>query len=323
MIYRYGDTCVASYVPVGGLCAMADTCQCHGAVEVKVQLAGFGSSRGKWDFQWRAANGVPSVYRRTVDGFFLIGFDTSDTFTVSPNASEVFVALPHIVHEDTIRHLLLDQVLPRVLAHRGRSVLHTSAVTVDHRVIAFLGDTGAGKSTLAAFLHRAGHDILTDDALIVRRSGHGFLAVPTYPSLRLWPDSVAAVFDSPPDVAPMARYSAKCRVEVRDRSEPDYIGKPLAAVYALQPTDKVESIIIHPMTPRDACMSLIRSTFQLDPTDRGRASQLLASVVDIARHIPVFAIAYPRDFGLLPKVRDTILGHKDHWEPSASPAEVV
>src|SRR5215467_1918075 len=73
----------------------------------------------------------------------------------------------------TIRHLLLDQVLP-VLASRGEiNGLHASAVVVDGGAVVFAGETGKGKSTLAALFAAAGYPVVTDDCLLLhqRRSG--------------------------------------------------------------------------------------------------------------------------------------------------------
>ena len=91
-----------------------------------------------------------------------------------------------------MRHLLLDQVMPLVLS-RDRLVLHASAVATPAGAAAFIGFTGAGKSTLAASLSAAGFPILSDDCLVIERDGRGFLARPFYPGARLWPDSVHAV----------------------------------------------------------------------------------------------------------------------------------
>jgi hypothetical protein len=56
-----------------------------------------------------------------------------------------------------------------LLRHFGRVQLHGAAVEVDGRAIVFLGDKGAGKSTLSLALGRAGVTVLTDDQLVVRR----------------------------------------------------------------------------------------------------------------------------------------------------------
>ena len=51
---------------------------------------------------------------------------------------------------ETIRHLLLNQVLPLVLSRRGRTVLHASAVSYAGRVAAFIGVGVFGALAVAA-----------------------------------------------------------------------------------------------------------------------------------------------------------------------------
>ena len=45
----------------------------------------------------------------------------------------------------------------------GSVVVHSAAVEVDGRAILLMGDTGAGKTTLSAAFHAAGHRLLSDD----------------------------------------------------------------------------------------------------------------------------------------------------------------
>jgi hypothetical protein len=52
-----------------------------------------------------------------------------------------------------------------LLAIRGWSVLHGSAVEIDDRALAFVGVSGQGKSTMAALFCSAGAALVTDDVL--------------------------------------------------------------------------------------------------------------------------------------------------------------
>ncbi len=60
--------------------------------------------------------------------------------------------------------LLAGNLLAIVLGLRGAAVLHASAVELNGAAIAFVGPTGAGKSTAAALLCAAGGAIVGDDA---------------------------------------------------------------------------------------------------------------------------------------------------------------
>jgi hypothetical protein len=55
-----------------------------------------------------------------------------------------------------------------ILTLRGTTILHASAVAVDGGALAFVGQSGRGKTTVAALLCVAGAELVTDDVLAVR-----------------------------------------------------------------------------------------------------------------------------------------------------------
>ena len=135
---------------------------------------------------------------------------------------------------ETLRHLLLDQVLPRLLAQRGQLVLHAGAVRAGSRAIAFVGETGSGKSTLSGSFHVDGCPVLSDDGLLVTPEAGRALALPTYPSLRLWPEALAGSLRRAAALAPSLTTrpsSASCSAKPRNPGTP----LPLAALFVLAP----------------------------------------------------------------------------------------
>ncbi len=230
-------------------------------------------------------------------------------FSVSAKGDQIGIWQAPGTSGETLRHLLLDQLLPRLLAHGGRLVLHAGAVRVDGRAIAFVGETGAGKSTLTASFHAAGHPLLSDDGLVLTQAAGCVTALPTYRSLRLWPDALARLYAETPLLAPMAHYSAKQRVIIGEAPETISHPMPLAALYVLAPhaDTAVSTISLTRLSPRDACMAIIGNSFKLDVNDMRRAADLTAAAGRIAQQVPAFTLEYPRNFGLLPTVRTAVL----------------
>jgi len=260
-----------------------------------------------WIHHWPEELGAMSLGRIVEGNKFFLRFPGLADFVVAQNGSAVDVWRGPETTPETLRHLLLDQVLPRVVAQKGRLVLHAGAVRVGQEAIAFVGDTGRGKSTLTASFHAAGHSLLSDDGLELLPEESATRIRPTYPSLRLWPETVAGLFARQPDLAPMAHYSSKRRVILNsvESSAP----LPLAALYVLTPDaqDDVDGISLTPLSPREACMTIVSNSFQLDVTDLRRATSLLTVASNIAQQLPVFSLAYPRNFAVLPDVRQAIL----------------
>ncbi len=86
----------------------------------------------------------------------------------------------------TIRLFLLGSCLGAILQQRNRLVIHGNAIRFGDECVIFAGNSGNGKSTLAAALHQRGYQVLTDDLAVVDEQ---FRVQPSYPQLKLWYDS--------------------------------------------------------------------------------------------------------------------------------------
>jgi hypothetical protein len=99
---------------------------------------------------------------------------------VSPRASRVW-GEPGDGGMGDWQRFLVAQVLPFAAVLQGLEVFHASAVAVDGRAVAFLGASGAGKTSIAIALCRLGASFLTDDVLAIERDGERLLAHPGAP----------------------------------------------------------------------------------------------------------------------------------------------
>jgi hypothetical protein len=104
------------------------------------------------------------------DGFRLRFFGTCD---VEVDA-DLAVATVHPVpgaDPELVPVLVSGTLLALVLALRGETVLHASAVDVGGAALAFVGASGMGKSTMATLMCSAGARLVTDDVLRVDLTG--------------------------------------------------------------------------------------------------------------------------------------------------------
>lgn len=123
------------------------------------------------------------------------------------NAREIVVDPAPGVPTSSLRPALLGTVFALLLIYRGLAALHASVVAIDGRAVAFVGDKGAGKSTLAAAFHRHGYDLGADDILAVELSAPELLSQPGFIHMKLWPDAIAALGDDPARYPPAPRGS--------------------------------------------------------------------------------------------------------------------
>lgn len=241
-----------------------------------------------------SATHFPGCYHLTFPS--LAGFEISFPNRVIQNICKTAETT-----EETLDHILCDQVLPRLIAHTDTLVLHGGGVDIEGKAIAIMAHTGQGKSTLSASLWSAGHTLLGDDALIVGADDDRPTIRAVYPSLRLLPDSAGHLFGNTTEIKTIAHYSDKRHLSV-DGSDAT---APLAMLVFLAPSKP--NISLRRMSVAEACMSIITNSFALDPTDKSWAAANMQRASALAAAVPAYAVTYPRDYAALPDVHAAIL----------------
>jgi hypothetical protein len=182
-------------------------------------------------------------------------------FIVGEGGRSVRWRAPAATRPHTIRHLLLDQVLPALAFEHSLIGLHASAVVVDGQGIAFAGPASQGKSTLAASFALDGHAILTDDCLMIQWKRREPRAVPSYPSLRLWTDTADRLLATP-SLAPV-RVTSKLR-SAPPRRLSSAAGRSRRRIYMIERRrGRSHRSPVH----EQAYIELLK-TFRLDPRSR-------------------------------------------------------
>jgi hypothetical protein len=113
------------------------------------------------------------------------------------NGDEVTIERSAHAHEPDVRSFLLAPVFAALCHQRGLLPLHASAIATRRGAVAFLGASGAGKSSIVAFLARRGHRILADDICLVDPAAPLHQRVlPVAPWLKLWSETLDALGES-------------------------------------------------------------------------------------------------------------------------------
>ena len=180
--YRFADLILASAFAIPELPRAAG----FPSIDLSIGPLESGAPR-TWRHAWTVPGGRTWMRVAPTRDGHVIQFPGYAEFAVTPRT--IVCAPRRGLPLATLRHLLLDQVLPAIIASPRRLVLHASAVTVDGGAVGFLGRAGAGKSTLAAAMARRGARVVTDDALLIEVGPEGPRAIPSYPGLRLWPEA--------------------------------------------------------------------------------------------------------------------------------------
>lgn len=243
---------------------------------------------------------------------FLLQFPDIADFGIDFERREVSILrCSEDASQDTINHLLVDQLWPRIIGHGGELVLHAAGALTQSGVILMIGPSGAGKSTIGASLHRDGNPLLGDDAIIVKTTDRAPLCKAVYPSLRLFPDSIAKLFEGSVSHSTVSDYTSKRNVEFSSNIHHFALWHPLSAIFFLDPNMGQKRIDIERLGPSDSCMRLIQQSFSLNPFESDLAAMKVKSSSCVARSVPTYRLSYERDFSKLAELGAAMLAVLD------------
>jgi hypothetical protein len=131
-------------------------------------------------FQPRFTDGESHFTVRRGERGYWLSFDEFGRYAVSLDGREAQCEADAVPVERCER-FLFAQVLPLAAVLQGLDVLHASAVAWDGGAVAFLGASGAGKTTVATRLMARGARLITDDALALGLAGGQVIAHPGPP----------------------------------------------------------------------------------------------------------------------------------------------
>lgn len=216
------------------------------------------------------------------------------------NGRRIVIDVHSAADPRAVRLFLLGPVIALLLHQRKMLVLHASAVVVDGKVIAFAGEKGEGKSTLAGAMTAWGYPLFCDDVLAIDlRDSEGIVAYPGFPQLKLMPDSAEQIGFAAGDL-PRIHLDYEKRAA---RVNGEYPPTPLSVkrIYILQTADEEA---IEPLSPQNRLVELVRHSYLaplLETT--GESADHFRQVVLLANHIQIVALKRARDLG---RLRETV-----------------
>jgi hypothetical protein len=239
---------------------------------------------------------------------YLLRFPELADFEVSADGCTVQGFPAHGVSSPTVEHLYLNQVMPLALSRQGKLVLHGSAVDIGGQGVAFLGESGRGKSTLAASFATAGTRFLTDDGLLLEWVEGCCMVIPSHPSIRLWEDSQDALVSEGAAMAPAVSFTSKSRFLAGPSIAFCDEARILRRVFFLGEGD-VETTIIEPLRPAEALIELVKHSFLLDIEARDMLARHFDDLSRLAALPIYYRLDYPRSYEDLPAVREAVIRH--------------
>ena len=229
-------------------------------------------------------------------GAFLISDASRIDVEPAPGVDDALIAFP-----------LLGPVMALLLHQRGLLILHASAIAVGGKSVIFMGDKGAGKSTTAGAMIRAGHELLTDDvvALDMTRSDEAMI-VPGFPQLKLAADAASAITLDDVEVRPQV-HPAIDKAQHRLLGSFSHDRVPATRIYILE---RGERAAISPLPAIAALPAIIKFSYVTRfgrPALVGDAAALhLGHCAGLANHVGVCRLEVPTGLDRIGEAVDLI-----------------
>jgi hypothetical protein len=236
-------------------------------------------------------------------------WDGLGEFLVSKDGRQVHCRKFSEAPSESFQVYLLQRALSFALVKQGYEPLHATAVVVSGQALAFLGKSGFGKSSLAACFLAQGHELLTDDLLLLRRSATGLLAYPGAPRIKLFPAIAGRFLKDRAAGIPMNPGTKKLVLPLGPEqlcSKP----VPLKAIYLLQsPREprRTQGIRLVPLEPREAFLELLKNTYNYFDVTSDRLQRQFSEASRLANTVRLTKVRHSRVVGNLPALRDAIL----------------
>jgi hypothetical protein len=197
-----------------------------------------------------------------------------------------------------------------VLWHqRGMPPLHASAIDVADGCVAFMGNSGAGKSTTVAALAARGHQVISDDVCVLEHGEQGIKVWPGLNRLRLWEDAMVALGCDQPGIAREFRGYNKYLIPLLPAQNPQN-ARRLRRVYQLETAAEGDRPSITRLQGAAAVEVLMQNIYRATMAEHmGRKANLFVTCAAAAREVAIYRFSRPLGFHALHEVVDALEEH--------------
>lgn len=223
-VYRLYGLRIHSEIPLPAIPASADLLPCDIHIqrgEAKT-LAGPPNGEIFTQLRWFNEQGYTLV---DTGANYVLHLSNTGEFHIARDLGTVTAHMIPEIDPALAGLFVIGGVIASLLALSGEPTLHGSAVAVDGKALAFLNESGRGKSSLAGILCAHGADFITDDLLRLQPDGEFWRCYPGSGHLRLRQNAAAIIEQFPPE---LCEPTADGRVAIRLGSHDTM--PPLAAV---------------------------------------------------------------------------------------------
>lgn len=232
-------------------------------------------------------------------------------FLYDPDGTAIEVRQSYPEWQDSL-FPLLGIGLGAALRLRGSLTLHAASMVIAGRAWLFMGESGAGKSSLAAALAAAGMSLHADDLAVLRWEGDNPCIAAGYPRLKVAPATAVALGWTLDALRPILRRVPdypECWLEAADLPAGFHgATAPLAGIFLLSGRDAGLAVPRKVgLTPGQATLALTRQRFGPDEIESPSMLDLLHHCRSLAARVPVHRLQLPDGLPRLPGAAHALL----------------
>lgn len=217
--------------------------------------------------------------------------------------NEVVVIPAPSVDDRLIRSCIVGTVMAVLLYQRGLLVLHASVVYLNGGAVAFIGNSGAGKSSTAAALYARGHNIIADDVAAVKLGIGSATVFPGFPQIKLSPEAAVSLGYDIESLHLLHPQEEKRGYRLTHGFPQAPL--PLLRVYVIA---EDAALNIEPLRPQEAVIELVRHSRPTTLFHSGGTPHFL-QCANLAKELTVYRLKRPRCLSLLPDLAQLVEEH--------------
>lgn len=198
------------------------------------------------------------------------------------------------------------------LEQNGIACIHANALALGDSAIGLIAPSRTGKTTLTAALIEHGLKAMTDDMLALHRKHGQWQVFPSWPQLRMWPDSAAKFIGQDPKLLAKVHHRFEKRlVDIEEKGSDAFCAQamPLRHLYVLERrANNTGEVVITDLAPAHAVTHLLQNSILSDAYGvLELEAKRLGKLAMLVEQVPLKKISYPGGMENLPGVCEHII----------------